>query len=85
MSTPVFSRLGFINWAEKQDPETKYDYTVAKTCVMTRYFRTAGIERNGAYSYGPVSLEVDNVWNKIAQGKPWTIGGALARAKETMK
>lgn len=85
MSIPVFSVHGFINWAEKQDPEMEYDYTWAETCLLTKYFRSFGIEREfGALRYGPINLQTNDVWLKIAQDGEGTIGAALARAKATL-
>lgn len=81
MSREVFSIPAFIAWAETQDPKVTYDYANAETCVMTRYFRNRGVERSGAFCYGPIDLEADGAWSKIASGYPRTIDAALWRAR----
>lgn len=85
MSREIFSIPAFIAWAETQDPEATYDYTHATTCVMTRYFADRGVERSGAFTYGPVNLEAGGAWNKIAIGYPRTVGAALERARATVE
>ena len=82
MSIPVFSVHGLIAWLETQDPETEYDFGLTETCLATRYFKQFGVELEGTFEYGPINVSRDSIWSKIVQGRPWTYGAALARAKE---
>ncbi len=83
MSTSVFSIHGLINWLERQDPETEYDYTLPATCLLTAYFKSHGVRPEGAFDYGPV-CSMTAPWAEISDNKvgvPNTYGAALARAK----
>ncbi len=85
MSAPVFSIHGLIAWLETQPPKTEYDFTQAHNCLATMYFNQFGIKRKGSLSYGPIVFGENKVWTRIIQGRPWTYGAALARARELVE
>ena len=84
MSREIFSIPAFIAWAETQPLETEYTYSEAEICVMTQYFQHFGVKLTGSGHYGPVNIYNDP-WDKIAIGRPRTIGAALDRARAVVE
>ena len=90
MSTPVFSVHGLIAWLETQDPETTYEYTDSRDCLICRYFTARGVSWAGVIpnQWRDTDLKMHALPSgiqEVSQTGQWTYGAALARAKESIR
>ena len=81
----TFSVTSLIAWLETQNPETEYDYTDSRECLITRYMLARGVPLPPMLLDG-VSNDQIKKWGfyDIANNAPSTCGAALARAKATL-
>lgn len=80
---------GLITWLEKQNPDTRYNYTSNSDCLLSRYFRSCGYLRVRCYLDGfHYSLiffkNIPEEMNYVAGDYGWTYGAALDRARRVV-
>ena len=93
MSVGVYSVRGFVNWLEKQDLATKYDYTLSNQCIVANYLKDMTGRRNSVpihklEEWGLYEIASSHYANSIhknipgnVEGPIHTYGQALQRAK----
>lgn len=85
---PVFSLEGLVQWLEGQEPETEYDFTNCRgKCLLDTYLHARGVKRTGRH-YSDMVAVTTGISNgqriDVSLERPWTYGGALARARAIM-
>ncbi|RVN87405.1 hypothetical protein CN105_18845 [Sinorhizobium meliloti] len=89
---PTFDNAALIDWLAAQDPKRFYDYTNCDKCLLAQCLRCRGFphafvdtDRAHMRRYGLDPRDLPPGWNDVAQGRPWTFGAALTRAREVLK
>ena len=89
----VFSLEGFIGWLETSSPETKYNYSDTKGCLLVQYFSHSGfnvfsLACDGFSTHNEKGRLVDNKFpysfERAVLPTPHTFGAALSRARKEL-
>ncbi len=84
------SLRSLVEWLERQDGETEYDYGCNGHCLIAQYLNAVGVKCAAvvprAYREGgePIYKDFSREFESVAISRPHTFGAALQRARNLL-